>query len=137
MLWRIDLTSDEPLFLQLAAQVHVALATGDLRPGDRLPAARDLAESLSLNVHTVLHAYQTLRDEGVIELRRGRGAVVADSVPHAEDRVQRTLEAFAREAAAAGLSPEAASTLLREAMAMPDAPSARHINSAETEGSSA
>ena len=49
---------------------------GEVVAGQRLPSARELAESLELNVHTVLHAYQQLRDEGLIELRRGRGAIV-------------------------------------------------------------
>lgn len=53
------------------------IATGAIGPGDRLPAARELAASLDVNVHTVLRGYQLLRDEGLIELRRGRGAVVS------------------------------------------------------------
>lgn len=76
MLFRIDPTADAPLYVQLVAQVRTALAHGELRPGERLPAARDLATSLEINLHTVLHAYQELRDAGLIELRRGRGAVV-------------------------------------------------------------
>ncbi len=116
MLWTIDPGSDEPLFAQLVAQVHVALSRGTLSTGDRLPAARELAGSLDLNVHTVLRAYQELRDSGVIDLRRGRGAIVVGGTEHGHDHVRTTLAAYAAAARAARLSPEAASALLKEEM---------------------
>ncbi|MGL4832061.1 MAG: GntR family transcriptional regulator [Propionibacteriaceae bacterium] len=77
MLWLVDLTSPTPLFEQVAATVRGAISSGEVVKGDRLPAARDVAESLDINIHTVLKAYQMLRDEGLIELRRGRGAIIA------------------------------------------------------------
>ncbi len=77
MLIGIDPASPVPLGDQVAAAVRRNIATGAVGPGDRLPAARDLAASLDVNVHTVLRGYQQLRDEGLIELRRGRGAVVS------------------------------------------------------------
>lgn len=117
MLWVIDTASDEPLYAQLAAQVHVALASGELQPGERLPTARALAESLDLNVHTVLHAFQRLRDEGVVELRRGRGAVITSDAPHAQVAVLKALAEFAVAARSAGLSVDAAVTLLKQEMA--------------------
>ena len=81
MLIRVDPSAPEPLFEQLASAVRGGIARGELSAGERLPGARDLADSLGLNVHTVLRGYQELRDEGLIELRRGRGAVVtADAV---------------------------------------------------------
>jgi GntR family transcriptional regulator len=67
-------------FEQLAASVRSDASRGTLRAGDRLPAARDVADSLDVNMHTVLRAYQLLRDEGLVDLRRGRGAVVTDRV---------------------------------------------------------
>jgi len=73
----IDPASPVPLGDQVAAAVRRGIEDGTVGPGDRLPAARDLATSLGVNVHTVLRGYQQLRDEGLVELRRGRGAVVS------------------------------------------------------------
>jgi GntR family transcriptional regulator len=78
MLIRIDPGSSVPLFEQFAASVRAEVLRGSVVPGQRLPSARELAASLELNMHTVLRGYQLLRDEGLIELRRGRGAVVTE-----------------------------------------------------------
>ncbi|MFE0640631.1 GntR family transcriptional regulator [Streptomyces sp. NPDC058877] len=96
MLFRVDPASVVPLGDQIAACVRGALADGSAAPGERLPAARELADSLGVNVHTVLRGYQRLREEGLIELRRGRGAVV---VPGATAPGRARLLARLREAA--------------------------------------
>ncbi len=117
MLFRIDPSTAQPLFEQLAAQVRTAAARGELAPGTRLPAARDLAASLDVNVHTVLHAYQDLRDEGLIELRRGRGAVVTDRAGQDYGPLHAALDAVVVEARRLDLHPDATAALLREALA--------------------
>lgn len=76
----IDPTLPVPLFEQLASALRSAIIDGRVIGGERLPAARELAGTLGVNVHTVLRGYQLLRDEGLIELHRGRGAVVATRI---------------------------------------------------------
>lgn len=90
MLVRIDPTSATPIYTQIAREVRRAATAGEIRVGRRLPAARDLAASLDVNMHTVLRAYADLRDEGIIELRRGRGAVLV-AVPTTPDEVTRAV----------------------------------------------
>ncbi|WP_353945229.1 GntR family transcriptional regulator [Streptomyces sp. HUAS MG91] len=93
MLVEIDAASTEKLGDQVAAQIRGHLVSGRLRVGDRLPAARELAGSLHISVHTVLSGYQTLAAEGLIELRRGRGAMVVRELDDGHSK----LEALARE----------------------------------------
>ncbi|MCG8965942.1 GntR family transcriptional regulator [Streptomyces flaveolus] len=77
MLLSLDKTDTRPLHEQVAGAVRRAIAEGECGPGDRLPSARDLSEALDVNVNTVLRALRGLRDEGLLEFRRGRGVTVA------------------------------------------------------------
>lgn len=81
MLIRIDASDARPLYEQIVLQVRAAIGDGSLAAGERLPAARELAEAIGVNLHTVLRAYGQLRDEGLIELRPRRGAVVVSGAP--------------------------------------------------------
>jgi GntR family transcriptional regulator len=62
---------------QVAAEIRRAIAEGEAKPGERLPPARDLAAVIGVNTNTVLRALRALRDEGLLEFRRGRGITVA------------------------------------------------------------
>jgi GntR family transcriptional regulator len=68
-----------PIYLQLVEQVKHAIEIGALRAGEQLPSIRPLAEELVINANTVAKAYRELEREGVVELRQGAGAFVADT----------------------------------------------------------
>lgn len=76
MLIRLDEANDRPIYAQIADSVRASIADGSVGIGEALPPAKQIGASLRVNQHTVLHAYQQLRDEGLVDLRRGRGAVV-------------------------------------------------------------
>jgi DNA-binding transcriptional regulator YhcF (GntR family) len=80
MRWLIDHSSRELLQHQVARCVRQGVASGELAVGEQLPPAVELAAALSVDRNTVLAAYRQLRDEGVLEFRRGRGARVASAV---------------------------------------------------------
>jgi GntR family transcriptional regulator len=114
MFLTVDPTSPLPLFEQLVTGIRGQVIAGSLRAGERLPSARELAESLDVNLHTVLRAYQILRDEGFIDLRRGRGAVITD---RARDYAELSglIDRLVVEAKKLELTPGALSALIREA----------------------
>lgn len=89
---KIDTTSSVPLHEQVEAAIRRAIAEGEASPGDRLPPARDLAAVLGVNANTVLRALRTLRDEGLLEFRRGRGVTVCTDAQDTSDLILRARE---------------------------------------------
>jgi GntR family transcriptional regulator len=74
---KVDKRNPTDLYEQVAGEIRRAIAEGEAKPGERLPPARDLAAVLGVNTNTVLRALRLLRDEGLLEFRRGRGISVA------------------------------------------------------------
>ncbi|MFJ8541599.1 GntR family transcriptional regulator [Streptomyces sp. NPDC093586] len=103
MLLSLDKTDTRPLHEQVAGAVRRAIAEGECGPGDRLPSARDLSEALDVNVNTVLRALRGLRDEGLLEFRRGRGVTVAAEA-HRQSGLQIRVRELVAEAARLGYS---------------------------------
>ena len=74
---KVDRSESTAVFEQVAGEIRRAILDGEAKPGERLPPARDLAAELGVNTNTVLRALRLLRDEGLLEFRRGRGVSVA------------------------------------------------------------
>jgi DNA-binding transcriptional regulator YhcF (GntR family) len=74
---KVDKKDPTDLFEQVAGEIRRAIADGEAKPGERLPPAKDLAAVLGVNTNTVLRALRILRDEGLLEFRRGRGISVS------------------------------------------------------------
>jgi 2-aminoadipate transaminase len=68
--------SHVPLYIQLRDQLRALVHTGDLRPGDRIPASRELATLLGVHRTTVANAYAELESEGLIQGHVGRGTFI-------------------------------------------------------------
>ncbi len=114
MLWQVDPSTRTPLFEQVAGSVRAAIASGELTVGSRLPAAKEVAGSLDIHLHTVLRAYRVLRDEGLLDLRRGRGAVVVGADTAGQARLRTLLHDLLAEGRRQGLAPADVAHLIRE-----------------------
>jgi GntR family transcriptional regulator len=76
--FRLDLRSGVPVYRQLIDQVLVAISSGTLGPGDRLPTVRQVAVDLSININTVVRAYKELEIRGVLSTQQGTGTFITD-----------------------------------------------------------
>jgi GntR family transcriptional regulator len=92
---KIDPSSSVALHEQVAAAIRRAIADGEANPGERLPPARDLAAVLGVNPTTALRALRALRDEGLLEFRRGRGVTVAGDATRKNELMQKANEFIA------------------------------------------
>ena len=94
----VDRSEATALHDQVAAQIRRAIAEGEAMPGERLPPARDLAAVMGVNANTVLRALRLLRDEGLLEFRRGHGVRVSGTPERGAVMARaRDLLRFARE----------------------------------------
>ena len=88
---KVDKGDPTDLYEQVAAEIRRAIADGEAKPGERLPPAKDLAAILGVNTNTVLRSLRLLREEGLLEFRRGRGISVSGT-PERGAVVQRSRE---------------------------------------------
>ena len=116
----LDLASGLPPYEQVRSQLEVAITSGTLAPGTRLPTVRCMADDLGLAVNTVARAYKELEQGGFVVTRRRLGTFVAVREAAAHERAVRAAHHFAAEIQATGTDPGEALRLVREALAGAD-----------------
>jgi len=106
MIFKLNPAAGQALYLQIVQQVMHAVESGVLQPEDQLPGIRTLAEQLVVSHNTVAKAYSELEHEGLLELRHGSGAFIADirrqrprteKIGMAKQRVNKLIESLQRE----------------------------------------
>lgn len=118
MLIRVDESSERAIYAQIADSVRADIAKGRVSPGTTLAPARQVAASLGINVHTVLRAYQQLREERLIDLRRGRGAVVTAAAATLVE-LHSEIERLVARARSLGVSAETVAAMVANADPIP------------------
>src|SRR4051794_35453544 len=119
VMFPIDASDPTPLYAQLERAIRVAIATGRLRPGDKLPTVRQLAVDLRINANTVAKVYAELERAGVLGTRRGVGTFVralGDRGAAPADRARqlaRLADRFLDDAATLGVSADEAIAFLK------------------------
>lgn len=103
MIFKLNSSAGQPLYLQLIEQVRYAIETEVLQDGDQLPGIRTLAEELAVSHNTIAKAYSELEHEGLLDLRQGSGAYVlakrstksqADRIRVAQDKVRTLVDSL-------------------------------------------
>lgn len=115
-------SSEVPIYRQLVTQVVLAVLSGDLKPGDRLPSTRELARRFALHPNTASAGYRQLEKEGWTERRRGSGITIrAQGEPEstAERRIDHHIAGFFRAARELGLPAAAVRARVLEWLAAP------------------
>ena len=75
---RISDRDGVPIYVQLVRQIKYLVSSGQLAADEQLPPVRKLAEQLLVNPNTVARAYRELESEGIVTIRQGAGAFVAE-----------------------------------------------------------
>lgn len=75
----MEFTTSIPIYLQIMDEIKRHIATGVLKPGDKLPSQRELAAQLKVNANTVQRAYREMEMLGLVETLRGQGTFVRRS----------------------------------------------------------
>lgn len=120
MLLSINDHDPRPVYIQIVNQIKEQIHRGELKSGDELPSIRELASSLGINMHTVRHAYNILREQKLVVFRLGQQAKIARlrsqsaSSEEIASVIEKRLQELLTESFLLGLSPDDFRSLVDE-----------------------
>ena len=109
MISAVNIHSSVVVYVQIENEVQFAIASGKLKPGDRLPALREMSQTLGVNPNTVAKAYRDLEVMGLVYIRRGIGVFIENGIQAecrklCRKRIAQKLHEVTQEAKAASMS---------------------------------
>lgn len=115
---KLKLDRSRAICPQLCQQLCASIAAGEVLPGQRLMSVREIATAVGVNPNTVQHAFEQLEQQGVLYSQRGSGWYIAEDTAPArtlhKQAVGQKLDAFFREMAQMGISPEETKKMVEE-----------------------
>lgn len=127
ILSNVNLYSNVAVYLQIENLVQFAVASGVLKAGDKLPAVREVCESLDLNPNTVGKAYRDLEVMGIVYTRRGMGVFIEKDTEkkcrvETHKRLAERIFEVASEARTAGVSKKVFDAIVAKGMSLANPP---------------
>lgn len=117
---KIELDLTRPIYQQIIDEIKRSVARGDLKPGDKLPSHRELAEKAGVNPNTVQRAYREMEQAELVETLRGQGTFVKDNPRLLKEirtsMAHKALEAFIKEMRSLGFRDEEIIALVQDGL---------------------
>ncbi|MCD5414182.1 MAG: GntR family transcriptional regulator [Clostridiales bacterium] len=119
MLLQLELESNIPIYKQIANQIIVGIAKGELTEGEELPSVRQMASDIGINMHTVNKAYSNLKQAGWVIIHRKKGVLICTSLKsqvdnHFVEILRDSLEVSIAEAFLKGVTKDEFTKLIEE-----------------------
>ena len=105
-MFSLNPSSGVPIYRQIVHQVWLAIASGRVEPGERLPSVRAIATQLGINPMTVSKAYSMLEQAGVVVRQPGIGMVVSETGADPAEAIAADAQTLVETAKQLGLSRE-------------------------------
>ncbi len=98
---KVDFDASKPIYQQVIDEIRKAVARGALKPGEKIPSQRELAQSLQVNPNTIQRAYREMEQSNLVETLRGQGTFIKDNpslfLEIRRDMVEEALKGFINE----------------------------------------
>lgn len=118
MAW--SFTADRPVYIQIADRIKKSVLSGQYKPGEQIPAVRQLALEAAVNPNTVQHAFMELEDEGLIISQGTLGRFVTEDTQIIQavrkDMAMKIVRTFAEEMDQLSMKTDEVMELIREVM---------------------